>query len=490
MVVAGWFIGALGLWVFLLEPRKPMNQAFGAFLGLAGIIEAFDFGGLFSRDLDRAFRDTADLLALLLPLASLFFFLTWRERYAPVREKAVILWVVGAASIIAVAVNAYYQVVHSSTGPGGDLIVTACAGLGLWVCGLSLFGKTPYGISGIVAGFALGISAAVATSVVMTFALFAVLLALDYARNPADPRRRPLLWLSTGLGLYPFYLWSYSMLSPHSWPHYLEVILDPHEYGFARAFGEIVDLVVFFCLWVGPALILTIGAHRSTDPAIRRDGWRAAAIFAMAWAPPTLYIGLQLDEIGRPLGDRAYQLLPSGVGDILIHSLTFVAGAVLTGYAVVRHQVFDIDRKMRRLIGGSAIAAVFVAGAFVAVESVQVFFGEKMGAYAGIVAAGLIALLIHPLQRFGRRVAAIVIRADPITNDQREAVYIDQLFFAWADGFLTPRERMRLEALRNKLGLSEADVSRLESGVLRSIRGGDEAAAPSATPSPAKVPSE
>jgi uncharacterized tellurite resistance protein B-like protein len=77
------------------------------------------------------------------------------------------------------------------------------------------------------------------------------------------------------------------------------------------------------------------------------------------------------------------------------------------------------------------------------------------------------------LQRFAERVANRTLphgkSLKSMDSAERVEVYAEQARIAWADGQLERKERMLLDKLRDQLGLSAAEASRLEAQALKGL---------------------
>lgn len=168
----------------------------------------------------------------------------------------------------------------------------------------------------------------------------------------------------------------------------------------------------------------------------------AAALFGMTSA---LFVGESLDG-------------PQGAAR--------TASVLLIAYAILKHQLFGIDVRVRWGISKSTLAGVFIAVFFIASETAQEFFGETLGSqYVGILAAGALVFAIAPLSRVADRLAE---KAVPLTSPAtkgsggRASTYKRQVELAWADGRLGRKERVMLRELRDALGLDAATADALE----------------------------
>ncbi|HEV8359873.1 MAG TPA: hypothetical protein VGR28_05380, partial [Candidatus Thermoplasmatota archaeon] len=148
--------------------------------------------------------------------------------------------------------------------------------------------------------------------------------------------------------------------------------------------------------------------------------------------------------------------------------LSRTIAVLILAYAMLRHQLLDIDVKVRWTIQQSTIAAAFIGVFFVVSESAQTLLAGSVGPYLGIAAAGLLLFAMAPLQRAAERVAGAAVphARRQLPPEERAALYRDTARMAWADGRLTPDERRLLDGLRERLGLSADEASRLEREVL------------------------
>ncbi|MGQ0535066.1 MAG: hypothetical protein ACT4PT_03235 [Methanobacteriota archaeon] len=138
----------------------------------------------------------------------------------------------------------------------------------------------------------------------------------------------------------------------------------------------------------------------------------------------------------------------------------------LVAYALLKHRLFDIDMKIKWTIRQSTVAAVFIGVFFVAAMVAQEFLTESFGWAAGGVVAGLLVFVLAPLQRAAERVANAAMpgvrAAAELTGRERVLLYREQARLAWADGNLSADERRLLDGLRERLGVSHEEASRIE----------------------------
>lgn len=141
-------------------------------------------------------------------------------------------------------------------------------------------------------------------------------------------------------------------------------------------------------------------------------------------------------------------------------------GTGLLAYAIVRHQLFDIDLKIKWGISRGTLAGIFIAVFFVASEGAEELFSTALGPLWGILGAGLLVFAISPLQRLTERVADAAmprVKDDPEYRLVRKReVYKAALESALMDGMVTERERSVLATLADELGLSAREALDLE----------------------------
>lgn len=156
-------------------------------------------------------------------------------------------------------------------------------------------------------------------------------------------------------------------------------------------------------------------------------------------------------------------LLPA-VGDPLSLRLlagpgwTLAAGLIVT-YALLRHQLFDIDLRVKGTIKQSTVVAAFVGVYLVAAQGTQAWLGGT-APYIGIAVAALLGLFIAPLQRAAGKVADA---AMPNVSDspgylsvRKLEVYraaLEHELASGSEGLSSPR----LASLRARLGLTDRD---------------------------------
>lgn len=155
-------------------------------------------------------------------------------------------------------------------------------------------------------------------------------------------------------------------------------------------------------------------------------------------------------------------------GDFLANigpALVSILYVLLLAYAVLRFQLFDLDLKLKLAIQGGTIGGVIAMAFFVGSELLESVVPVH-GTLLGLVAAGVIVLLLRPLQALAERLADRLVggisRRPEILVDRKHDVYRAALEGALEDGRVSERERAVLARVREQLSIPEATARRLE----------------------------
>lgn len=236
---------------------------------------------------------------------------------------------------------------------------------------------------------------------------------------------------------------------------------DSERRGVRVALACIVVILAF-------AMVAAVDAWRRCapgTPARSRAGWYAIAFAVRDLALLTDWIVILV----HAMRDLTSLDTSWGVVEIVLLPTSIVAFSGLVAYAILRHQLFDIDVRIKWTLKQSTVAAVFIGLFFVVSESAAQFFSERVGTYLGIVAAGTLVFVIAPLQHFAQRVADRAMPGvKPVgerTDDERLMLYREQLGAAYADGAVNASERALLEHLRARLGIDAEAAMRVETAV-------------------------
>lgn len=152
---------------------------------------------------------------------------------------------------------------------------------------------------------------------------------------------------------------------------------------------------------------------------------------------------------------------------------------LLVVYALVKHQLFDLDVKIKLAIKGSTVAGAFMGVFFIGGEGIEQLIGvlagqavgDNVGLVAGLAAAGLLTLATGRVRQAAQRVADATMpgvkSVDEIEDDERHAFYREQAKLAMIDGNLTPKEERLLQSLGERLGLPREEAERVKEEVAR-----------------------
>lgn len=276
-------------------------------------------------------------------------------------------------------------------------------------------------------------------------------------------------------------------------PAYLRVVatLDTPLVGFLRSRGANVALSilaaeaivvgalawrgvdvqdVWATIWFYQALLGMLAAAGSSMAAAvsaRRRARRGTADRerATAWL---LAFGLQdgMLLLAIPLQNLFTEGVAQGQFMAFWLAITVLVHVMLLLYGVLRSQLFDLDLKIKWGLRQGTLTAIFVAAFFVVDQTAQQFFSERVGAYLGIAATGVLLFAIVPLQQFAMRVAE---RAMPGVDATPEYVAYRKLHVYRAaveatltDGKVTDKARAMLARLAAELRIDPRDVILVE----------------------------
>ena len=171
------------------------------------------------------------------------------------------------------------------------------------------------------------------------------------------------------------------------------------------------------------------------------------------------------------LGVVATQAPPDSALEAFLYEGSFglvaVVGVGILAYAILRHQMFDIDVKLKWTLRRGTVLGIFAAAFFVVAQLIQAFAGQMFGLVGGAVVAGLLLFALNPLQRladrFSDKAMPTVRPEDPgyVLAKKRET-YRNAYASAWADGNLTQKDMRLLTEFREALGLAEGEYVAIE----------------------------
>lgn len=282
------------------------------------------------------------------------------------------------------------------------------------------------------------------------------------------------------------------------------LLAEAIEGGAALAYASVFFIILLVALrtrsgaWTMPprvASLLSIGlvalpafdqAVIATD-AIDNGAWQdvllqslRAAVFlvcGVAWlaaAPrvgrPAVVAGLAcfaFTALGVVLGAAATDSALDGFVKQGSYGVVSLIAAAFLAYAIVRHQLFDIDIKVKWTLTRGSVAAIFLGVFVVVAQLAQNFLADRYGWALGGVAAGVLLFAVAPIKRAAQRMADRAMPGvrpdDPhyVLSRKRET-YRNAFATAWADGTLTAKDQRMLQQVREALGLPEKDIVAIE----------------------------
>lgn len=159
----------------------------------------------------------------------------------------------------------------------------------------------------------------------------------------------------------------------------------------------------------------------------------------------------------------------------LLVPAAMVAFAALLVRALLRHQLFDFELKVKWTLQRGTLGAIFLATFFLVSEGAQALFtGWSGSVILGILATAALVFALAPLQRVAERVAdramPRVQATDAYIEFKKLEVYRAALESAY-EGVrqLPPRERSAVERLRVKLAIDPDVANAVEADVVRAL---------------------
>ncbi len=190
----------------------------------------------------------------------------------------------------------------------------------------------------------------------------------------------------------------------------------------------------------------------------------AIAVIAQAWKTGARPLAAFLGAVATALVGISF-LIEAGIDTF--SGLAAISFGLLTGYALARTKLFDLDLRLKWTLSRGTVAAIFLAVFFVVAQVAGEFLSNTYGYLAGGAAAGILVFAFNPLQRAAERIADRAMPQAQATPEyfhtRKLEVYRAALEGALTDGEITPKERDILIRLQLELGIANADARTLES---------------------------
>ena len=149
----------------------------------------------------------------------------------------------------------------------------------------------------------------------------------------------------------------------------------------------------------------------------------------------------------------------------------------LVTWGILKHQLFDIELRLKRGLQRSVVAGAIAGGFYVGAYALEQFISLN-NFLLGLITAAAVTAAFQPLQRLAERVANRLMpgvdTSEAYLTDRKHEVYRNAIEAAMQDGLITERERAILTGLQDSLVLSGAEASHIERDVKTSMVGAAE----------------
>lgn len=424
-IITAGLMGVLAVWLLYLDFNKLANRVFASLLMLRGLNILF---GL----LRASFDDAPDMmlwmqrmlpyaLIPIIPVTILFICVyprprTWFGRTRTGR------WSLVALALVAEALYAWDHTLFWTYGfdSAGATLASARPGIHYSAYGpLVIFGSAQ----------------------TLAFGCLAFVLARDYVRDANASPRYSLFLIYAGFALNSL-LDGTVRLAQLARSLYVGETFPWDRGGWLFAIPPALTLVPV----VASLFVLARYSLRTTDDTELRH----LRTFAFV-APFPVASGLFLT-----LGGAATAYLATSSAYLALNIWRF-ALPLLVSYALLRYNLFDLDMRVKWTIKHGTLVGIPISVFFVVSEAAEAFVESQAGPIYGLAAAGTLALVFKRLETLSAQVASrLMPTTKPVmamTALERMDLFQEQLDLARHDGEMSARERLRLDRLRERLGL-------------------------------------
>jgi hypothetical protein len=140
----------------------------------------------------------------------------------------------------------------------------------------------------------------------------------------------------------------------------------------------------------------------------------------------------------------------------------------LVAWGILKHQLFDIELRIKRGVQRSVMAAAIASGFFVATHTLEQFINVN-NFMLGLVAAGFVTVAFQPLQRMAEKLANQLMpgvdTSESYLTERKHEVYRNAIEAAMQDGAVMERERAIFTKLQEALGVEASEAMRIEADV-------------------------
>lgn len=214
------------------------------------------------------------------------------------------------------------------------------------------------------------------------------------------------------------------------------------------------------------ALVISVDAFRASprESTARR---RARAYSIAFGVRDALYAGAIL---WWPIAEFVLRSESASEVSPLLSGIAPFAFIGLLAYGILSTQLFDIDLRIKWGISRSTVITIGIVAVLGALKTAEYTFNRTFGAVAAGLTAGVVLVLAPRLNKLGDRIANAAMPSVQPTSDylafKKLEVYKAAVESALETGnVIDPNERVMLDRLRAKLGLSAADATAVEAEV-------------------------
>lgn len=442
LVAAGLFL-CLAAWLVYLNPRSRPIRVFALLIALRGTANfLFGFSNFFGDfGTSKTLVLASDTGFFIIPFVALYFVSIYPYRRGWIGTRPLGYWSMIGMAVALLALYFIDPSLYASQGPRPDGTAREVTAGPLRILGGLLW---------------------------LLYSIMVFILVRDYVRTPVRPLRRSVLLVAMGFGLHVAYVSAFATY------HQLT-----NSWGPQPITGPIIETTKICYMLALPVLVSTIiylARHASTET---ERAERRLLNFWLVTVAAVIVLALVAFLISPEISEPGFRY------DSVLGGIVSMALPILVAYALIKHQIFDIDLKIQWTLKQGTVAAAFLAAFIVSTQLAQSFFQWKYSSWvAGGMATGLMLLALSPLQRVADRIAnaamPTVKNTDEWKSNRRVDCYKSAIAMALKDRVLTRDEERTLALLADELGIGHTKALELREEVERELHPTSRARRPAA----------